>query len=196
MMAEAALIQTGRLPQKVNKSDNFDIFSVCFNINGYKDCVEQRSNATIPAESVYFLGRCLTNETEWETLRDNISHYYKCGEDQVYINERDCSSLDDFPEENGNYKLFDIPIGLRKSAAAEYYTLNMLNESSGIEDMGPVQWKLCLCLLFAWLIIFLCLIKGIKSSGKVVYFTATYPYFVLVILLIKAATLPGINSLI
>lgn len=67
----------------------------------------------------------------------------------------------------------------------------MLNESDGIEDMGPVQWHLCLCLLAAWIVIFLCLIKGIKSSGKVVYFTATFPYFVLVILLIRAVTLPG-----
>ena len=67
----------------------------------------------------------------------------------------------------------------------------VLNESDGIENMGPIQWKLCLCLLAAWIIIFFCLIKGIKSSGKVVYFTATFPYVVLVILLIKAVTLPG-----
>jgi hypothetical protein len=60
--------------------------------------------------------------------------------------------------------------------------------------MGPVQWKLALCLMAAWIVIFFCLIKGIKSSGKVVYFTATFPYFVLVILLIKAVTLPGILS--
>ena len=57
--------------------------------------------------------------------------------------------------------------------------------------MGIFQWKLTLCLLTAWIIIFLCLIKGIKSSGRVVYFTATFPYFVLIILLIKAVTLPG-----
>ena len=57
--------------------------------------------------------------------------------------------------------------------------------------MGPIQWHLCLCLLAAWIIIFLCLIKGIKSSGKVVYFTATFPYVVLLILLIRAVLLEG-----
>ena len=87
--------------------------------------------------------------------------------------------------------LFDIPVDLRVSAAEEYLTKEVLNESEGIENMGAFQWKLTLCLLTAWIIIFLCLIKGIKSSGRVVYFTATFPYFVLIILLIKAVTLPG-----
>ena len=80
---------------------------------------------------------------------------------------------------------------MRKTAAGEYLSKNVLNEGDGIENMGPIQWKLALCLLAAWIIIFFCLIKGIQSSGKVVYFTATFPYVVLVILLIKAATLPG-----
>ena len=71
----------------------------------------------------------------------------------------------------------------------------VLNESDGIENMGAIQWKLALCLLAAWITIFFCLIKGIKSSGKVVYFTATFPYVVLVILLIKAATLPGKDTI-
>ena len=81
--------------------------------------------------------------------------------------------------------------GKRKTAANEYLKIEVLNESDGLDNMGVFQWKLTLCLLTAWIIIFLCLFKGIKSSGKVVYFTATFPYFVLVILLIKAVTLPG-----
>lgn len=84
-----------------------------------------------------------------------------------------------------------IPTAMRESAAGEYFTREVLNESTGIDDMGPVQWHICLCLLAAWIVIFFCLIKGIKSSGRVVYFTATFPYLILVILVIYAATLDG-----
>ena len=143
------------------------------------------------------MGKCLTQESEWKQIRDNIPFYYNCSDvskenfakNEVFINETFCGPLSDFPEQ-----LFDIPVYKRKSAAQEYFLNEVLNESDGIENMGPVQWKLCLCLLAAWIVIFFCLIKGIKSSGKVVYFTATFPYFVLLILLIKAATLEGKNS--
>ena len=43
----------------------------------------------------------------------------------------------------------------------------MLNLSDGINDMGPAKWDLVLSLLLAWFIAFFCMIKGIKSSGKV-----------------------------
>jgi hypothetical protein len=42
-----------------------------------------------------------------------------------------------------------------------------LDQSSGIEEFGQPKWDLVLCLMFAWIICFLCLIKGIKSTGKV-----------------------------
>ncbi|KAG8453152.1 hypothetical protein GDO86_004827 [Hymenochirus boettgeri] len=63
--------------------------------------------------------------------------------------------------------------------------------STGLSDPGPVRWELALCLLAAWFIIFLCMLKGIHSSGKVVYFTATFPYFVIIVLIIRGATLEG-----
>uniref|UniRef100_A0A3Q1AYX8 Transporter n=1 Tax=Amphiprion ocellaris TaxID=80972 RepID=A0A3Q1AYX8_AMPOC len=63
--------------------------------------------------------------------------------------------------------------------------------SEGLHDPGPVRWQLALCLLAAWIIIFLCMLKGIRSSGKVVYVTATFPYFVLIVLIIRGATLEG-----
>ncbi|XP_030649144.1 sodium-dependent proline transporter [Chanos chanos] len=66
-----------------------------------------------------------------------------------------------------------------------------VNLSAGLHDPGPVRWQLALCLFAAWVIIFLCILKGIRSSGKVVYVTATFPYFVLLVLIIRGATLEG-----
>lgn len=66
-----------------------------------------------------------------------------------------------------------------------------LEESEGLHDLGTVRWDLALCLLFTWIIVFFCLFKGVTSSGKVVYFTATFPYVVLFILLVRGVTLEG-----
>lgn len=42
-----------------------------------------------------------------------------------------------------------------------------VTHSSGLGDPGPVQWPLALCLLVAWVLVFLCMLKGIRSLGKV-----------------------------
>jgi hypothetical protein len=44
---------------------------------------------------------------------------------------------------------------------------NVLRRSDGIEDLGSVQLHLVLVLLAAWILTFVCLIKGIHSVGKV-----------------------------
>lgn len=61
-----------------------------------------------------------------------------------------------------------------------FFSNHVLNMSRGIEETGPVNPKMAACLLLAWIIVFLCLSKGVQSSGKVVYFTALFPYVVLV----------------
>ena len=67
----------------------------------------------------------------------------------------------------------------------------VLEKSSGLEEFGTVQWHLAVALIVAWILIFLCLMKGIKSVGKVVYVTALLPYVLLTVFLVKGLTLPG-----
>ncbi|XP_033746296.1 sodium-dependent proline transporter-like [Pecten maximus] len=83
---------------------------------------------------------------------------------------------------------------LRITPSEEYWNNYVLGISSGIDDMGPPRWQLALSLFAAWLLCFLCLIKGIKTTGKVVYFTALFPYVVLIILFIRGVTLPNASE--
>ncbi|XP_051877851.1 sodium- and chloride-dependent neutral and basic amino acid transporter B(0+)-like isoform X2 [Pristis pectinata] len=81
-----------------------------------------------------------------------------------------------------------------QSPSEQYWDKAVLRRSSSMDDTGKIIWYLAFCLLLAWLIIGAALFKGIKSSGKVVYFTASFPYVVLIILLIRGATLEGAHK--
>ncbi|KAK3757209.1 hypothetical protein RRG08_047400 [Elysia crispata] len=79
------------------------------------------------------------------------------------------------------------------SAAELYFYKSVIQRSPGLEpeNIGTPLPMLALCLLLSSSIVVFCLIKGIKSSGKVVYFTVTFPYVVIMSLLIRAAFLDG-----
>lgn len=50
----------------------------------------------------------------------------------------------------------------------QYYWYNeALGISSGIDESGKILWPLALCLLLAWLVVFLCMMKGVQTAGKV-----------------------------
>ncbi|KAL7852755.1 hypothetical protein SRHO_G00185400 [Serrasalmus rhombeus] len=77
------------------------------------------------------------------------------------------------------------------SPVMEFWEREVLNVSDGVGELGSVHWRLALCLLAVWVVCYFCVWKGVKSTGKVVYVTATFPYAMLLVLLVRGATLPG-----
>uniref|UniRef100_A0A8C7HE66 Transporter n=1 Tax=Oncorhynchus kisutch TaxID=8019 RepID=A0A8C7HE66_ONCKI len=77
------------------------------------------------------------------------------------------------------------------SPVIEFWEREVLQLSSGPDELGPVSWRLALCLLLVWVVCYFCVWKGVKSTGKVVYLTTTFPYLMLAILLVRGITLPG-----
>ncbi|XP_059195564.1 sodium- and chloride-dependent transporter XTRP3-like [Centropristis striata] len=72
-----------------------------------------------------------------------------------------------------------------------FFYRETLNISPNIEENGGIHTGQALCLVLAWLITYLFIVRGVKSTGKVVYFTATFPYVVLCIYLVRGVTLHG-----
>ncbi|XP_038153530.1 sodium- and chloride-dependent GABA transporter ine isoform X1 [Cyprinodon tularosa] len=80
------------------------------------------------------------------------------------------------------------------TASQEFFNYRMLDQTSGVEEAGTLRWELFLILILAWILIYLCIFKGVKSTGKVVYFTALFPYVILIALLINNVQLPGASD--
>ncbi|XP_031560121.1 sodium- and chloride-dependent transporter XTRP3-like [Actinia tenebrosa] len=72
-----------------------------------------------------------------------------------------------------------------------YWYNNALEITDSIEESGGVLWHMALSLLLAWIVVFLCMMKGVQTAGKAVYFTATFPYLVLFIFFFRGVTLDG-----
>ncbi|XP_068694110.1 sodium- and chloride-dependent transporter XTRP3A-like isoform X1 [Montipora foliosa] len=66
-----------------------------------------------------------------------------------------------------------------------------LQISTGIEDSGGINWKLYACLTGTWILIWLCMMKGIRITGKIVYVTATFPLILLIIFFFRGVHLEG-----
>lgn len=73
----------------------------------------------------------------------------------------------------------------------EFWERRVLQISEGVQYVGSIRWELAGTLLLVWVMCYFCIWKGVKWTGKVVYFTALFPYFLLTVLLIRGITLPG-----
>ncbi|XP_072014775.1 sodium- and chloride-dependent glycine transporter 1-like [Amphiura filiformis] len=120
-----------------------------------------------------------------QSLTDDQLAMYNITYDTYSINDTDM--VDEY-----DLSLYEDPLrGDRVTPSEEYWRYQVLQETDSMNDTGGLVWQLVLCLIIAWVVTYLCMIKGIDSIGKVVYFTATFPYVILVILFIRGLTLPG-----
>jgi len=110
-----------------------------------------------------------------------------------------CGAADGVCESSAKQYYEKVVLGIDKAFLSPTAELSdgetkITNETYALTDLGNIgniKWDITLCLLLSWMIVFACLVKGIKSSGKVVYFTATFPYLLLLILLAYGCTLDG-----
>ncbi|XP_059149192.1 sodium- and chloride-dependent glycine transporter 1-like [Physella acuta] len=148
-------------------------------------CVPQGSRVLLYNTSTVFYN--ISSNNNISSTSYNISS-------TSYINGTLGSSQNQSSHEiDGHYITFNgsLDTSNLRPASEEFWIKNVLELSSGLETMGGLPWHTTVALLVACTCVFLCLIKGIKSVGKVVYVTATLPYILITVLIIKGATLPG-----
>uniref|UniRef100_A0A8L0DLS0 Transporter n=1 Tax=Oncorhynchus mykiss TaxID=8022 RepID=A0A8L0DLS0_ONCMY len=63
------------------------------------------------------------------------------------------------------------------SPVIEFWEREVLQLSSGPDELGPVSWRLALCLLLVWVVCYFCVWKGVKSTGKVWMDAGTQIFF-------------------
>ncbi|XP_012274916.1 sodium- and chloride-dependent glycine transporter 1 [Orussus abietinus] len=125
-----------------------------------------------------FLVKSISGKVPWEDC-DNSWNTYRCLKLGAEIfNQRNSSDQIELIERT-------------KTPADEFFHNHILEISDGIDEMGGIVWPLFWCNIASWLVVFLCICNGVKSVGKVVYFTATFPFVVLLVLFVRGVTLPG-----
>ncbi|CAL4114180.1 unnamed protein product, partial [Meganyctiphanes norvegica] len=145
----------------------------------------------------YNTAGCYSYKLSQECKEDDLVYYNKscvqgsdlCGMKQLAIhNSSFCVSA-----ENSSILLnAENTIEHRIIASQDFFDQRMLDKGSHTwGDMGTMQWEIVGCLGLAWLLVAAALARGVRSSGKVVYFTAIFPYIVLTIFFIRGITLEG-----
>uniref|UniRef100_A0A8D8YPX1 Transporter n=1 Tax=Cacopsylla melanoneura TaxID=428564 RepID=A0A8D8YPX1_9HEMI len=159
----------------------------------------------IMSYTVYYMFSSLQFEVPWSKCDPEWADMSTCYVRDVNTRKNSNTSMgniDSSPfSNNSTHLLFDnntsnhsnilLNSSNVQTASLQFWERKVLKLSDGIENLGPIKTDLALCLAGSWIVVVLCLMKGIKTSGKVVYFAATFPYVILVILLVTGLLQDG-----
>jgi len=85
----------------------------------------------------------------------------------------------------GNFTNSNTTISNEGFVNINYFPKQVLGISEGISNMGGLNYELVFCLIITYILIYYCISEGIKSSSKIVYFTAPAPLILLLVLFFK-----------
>lgn len=74
--------------------------------------------------------------------------------------------------------------------AKNFFNSTYLNKIDG-PSLGEMQWHILIPLVLAWVMMYLCIFKGLKFVGKIVWITVPLPFIMLIVLAIRGLTLEG-----
>lgn len=128
---------------------------------------------------------CVEQKDDWESVYNQSDHVHN------YLPRMHANGTL-LPMSDGT-SIIGSNFNNQSSPAAEYFHRGVLGMqmSDGLNELGYPKWQLALCVFIVYVMLYLSLFKGVKSSGIVVWGTATLPYLVLTILLIRGLMLPG-----
>lgn len=87
---------------------------------------------------------------------------------------------------------YDIePECVASSPTHFYWYRSTLQSSPSVNEPIGLNYPVGIALLVAWFLVYICMVQGITSSGKIVYITAIFPYVVLIIFFFRGITLHG-----
>lgn len=76
----------------------------------------------------------------------------------------------------------------------DFFLNTVLQLSPSVSEVGGFSWPVVAGFLLAWVVVYFIVWKGVKGISKVVVWTATLPFVILGVLILRAITLPGANA--
>ncbi|XP_037726426.1 sodium-dependent nutrient amino acid transporter 1 [Drosophila subpulchrella] len=146
--------------------------------------------SSLLALTLYYLFVSFQSELPWSYCRDEWTSCVN-SRPQEYV-ENLLTGVSLANESARNFSTFATNTTQLQSSSELYFLNVVIKEKLDISDgVGDPSWQLTLALFVSWVVIFLVIMRGVKSSGKAAYFLALFPYVVLFVLLIRAVTLEG-----